>query len=310
MSTQSTLILEPEALADLRTLPIPRSAPSDSRLKEIISEGLPTLHNYVFELDALLREDPVDLKAVAWLIGGDPCLSAQVLRICRALPFAKPVLSIEGAVAMAGKERLQAMALTYPLFLTPETPGRNARQTQHLLYAFWQHSPWTALLSKRLAEWTAYSDPDKAYLAGLLHDIGKVPLMLEGVFADYGGDGGDHHIAIGRLLATAWNFPPELIESLESHHRPRQAHLDPALTGIVALADQYGERCGLGIGLEEPRLSPPLTAEIVELAQDCLPLLSRDDTARIAEALESNLLAMSVALGQRLSSYAIRRKRL
>src|ERR1017187_4149741 len=115
MSTQGTLVREPAALTDRREFSIPRTVPSDHRLEEIVTEGLPTLPSYVFELDARLKADPVDVKSVAWLIGADPCLSAQVLRICHAMPFAKPVLRIERAVAMAGEERLRALALTSPL---------------------------------------------------------------------------------------------------------------------------------------------------------------------------------------------------
>jgi putative nucleotidyltransferase with HDIG domain len=269
---------------------------------------LPTLPGYVFELDARLKADPADLKSVAWLIGTDPCLSAQVLRICHAMPFAKPVLHIDGAVALAGAARLRAMALTSPLLHIPETAG-STKQTQRLLNAFWQHSPWTALLSERLAEWIGYPDPEKAYVAGLLHDIGKVPLMMEGVFAEDGGEEGNHHIEIGRLLAAAWNYPPELMEVLEFHHSPRQARQDAALTGIVAVADQYGERCGLGLDWGEPRLSRPVTASVVELLHDCLPTLSQDDTARVAEALERNLQAMLLALGRRLAACTALRKR-
>src|ERR1022692_3193940 len=300
MSMLGTLVREPVAPQGGRALSfsrsVPGSLPSEDQLEEIVAEGLPTLPSYVFELDARLKAEPFDVKGVSWLIGADPCLAAQVLRICHAMPFAKPALRMEGVVAMAGKSRLQALALTSPLLRFPETPGRSASQTQRMLHSFWQHSSWTALLSERLAGWTGYPDPEKAYVAGLLHDIGKVPLMMEGVFAEYGAEQGDHHIEIGRLLAAAWNYPPELIEVLAFHRRPRQARLDAALTGIVAVADQYSERCGLGLDLGEPRLSRLATAEVVELLQDCLPDLSREDSGRVAELLENNQLGMLLAL--------------
>jgi putative nucleotidyltransferase with HDIG domain len=309
MSKQGTLLREPTAPTDGREIAIPFAIPSENQLEEIVAEGLPTLPSYIFELTALLKAVPLDFKGVCWLIGADPCLSAQVLRICHALPFAKPVLHIEDAVQTAGPERLRAMALTSPLLLTPESPGRTASQTQRLLHSFWQHSPWIGLLSERLAEWTGYPDPEKAYVAGLLHDIGKVPLMLQGVFAEEDGAESSHHGAIGRMLAEAWNYPPELIETLEFHHGPRQARVDPALTGIVAAADQYGERCGLGFDLEEPRLSRPASAEVVELLHHCLPLLSRKEVRHVTGNLEDSFLAMLQALGQRLTKVSIQRKR-
>jgi putative nucleotidyltransferase with HDIG domain len=308
-----TLVREPVAPQGGRALSfsrsVPGSLPSEDQLEEIVAEGLPTLPSYVFELDARLKAEPFDVKGVSWLIGADPCLAAQVLRICHAMPFAKPALRMEGVVAMAGKSRLQALALTSPLLRFPETPGRSASQTQRMLHSFWQHSSWTALLSERLAGWTGYPDPEKAYVAGLLHDIGKVPLMVQGVFADGNEEESDHHAEIGRLLAEAWNYPPELIEAVALHHCPRQAHVDPTLTGIVAAADQYGGRCGLGFDLQEPRLSKPVMAEVVALLHACLPGLSGDNAVRVAEDLENHLLAMLVALGQRLFNGSIQRQR-
>jgi putative nucleotidyltransferase with HDIG domain len=313
MSRQDTLVREPAAPQGGRAFSfsrsVPGSLPSEDQLEEIVAEGLPTLPSYVFELDARLKAEPFDLKGVSWLIGADPCLAAQVLRICHAMPFAKPALRIEEMVAMAGKDRLQALVLTSPLLRSPETPGRSASQTQRMLQSFWQHSPWTALLSKRLAGWIGYPDAEKAYVAGLLHDIGKVPLMLYGVFAERQEEEGNHHAAIGRLLAEAWNYPPELIEVLALHHCPRQALVDPTLTGIVAAADQYGDRCGLGFDSEEPRLSRPVTAEVVALLHDCLPGLSGENAVRVAGDLENHLLAMLLALGERLSNGSIQRQR-
>jgi putative nucleotidyltransferase with HDIG domain len=306
MPLQSTLVREPAALADQPELSV-LGASREARLEAIVAEGLPTLPNYLFELSARLKSDPVDLKRVATLIAADPCLSAQVLRTCNTLPFAKPILCIENAVERAGIDRLRGMVLTVPLLQMPR--GRGRGEIERLLLSYWQHSPWTALLSERLAQWTGYQDPDKAYLAGLLHDIGKVPLMLEGIFVEDGGEQGYHHVEIGRLLATAWNYPPELTEVLELHHRPRQALLDPALTGIVAMADQYGERCGLGLAVGEPRLSRPTAREAVELLHDCLPGISPDQATRVAESLENNLLSMLLVLGERLSFGCMPRKR-
>jgi putative nucleotidyltransferase with HDIG domain len=299
MSNQSTLVGERAAPADWRKLAAPRAIPSGDQLEEIVEEGLPTLPGYIFELNARLKANLVDLDDIAWLIATDPCLSAQVLRICHAMPFAKPVLHIPKAVAMIGPARLRALVLTSPLLPTPEPMGR--RQTQRLGHSFWQHSPWTALLSERLAEWTGYPDPNKAYVAGLLHDIGKVPLVLQGIFTEGKVDESSHHAEIGRLLAEAWNYPSELVEALAFHHCPRQAHVDPALTGIVAAADQYGERCGLGFDLEKPRLSRPETAEVVAIVQECLPRLSRQVVTQVAANLENSFLAMLRALGQRLT---------
>src|SRR5579863_8972818 len=122
MAMEGTLVREPQA----PELAIPAAAPSlcEARLDEIISEGLPTLPSYVFELDARLKATPVVWSDIAWLIGADPCLAAQVLRVCHTMPFATPVLSIGAAIAIAGETRLRAIALTCPMSLE----GRRASE--------------------------------------------------------------------------------------------------------------------------------------------------------------------------------------
>ena len=72
------------------------------RLLAVISKGLPTLPNYVLDLNALLGSASVDLKKVGAVIRTDPSLSAQVLRLCNSALFGlrRRVISIEQAAVM------------------------------------------------------------------------------------------------------------------------------------------------------------------------------------------------------------------
>ena len=65
-----------------------------------LSEGLPTLPAYVFELNSLLAAAPVNLKRVGEVIRTDPSLTAQVLRLCNSafMGFRERVTKIEHAV--------------------------------------------------------------------------------------------------------------------------------------------------------------------------------------------------------------------
>ena len=246
-----------------------------------IAEGLPALPAYIFELNALLNASPVDLKLVAQLIRTDPSLAAQVLRMCHSMPYAAPVTRIEEAVVLVGVERLQALALT--CLLIGSQPAVQAMQS------FWQHSLFTAVLSERLAEWMGYPDPEKAYLAGLLHDIGELALL-----AGAGGKGQAREIGV--MIAVAWNYPADLAEILECHRHPDEARIDPALAGIVAFAEEFGERCGLGLAQSEPRFHPPSSLETAELLGQCLPGLDAAEARILAAAVESELSTMLVSL--------------
>src|ERR1017187_1637995 len=80
-------------------------------LMAALSDGLPTLPAYVFELNSMLAASPVDLKRVAEIIGTDPSLTAQVLRLCNSafMGFRERVTKIENAVMLVGTERLPTM---------------------------------------------------------------------------------------------------------------------------------------------------------------------------------------------------------
>ena len=223
------------------------------RLTGILSQDLPTLPAYVMDLNALLSSPTVDLKKVGKVIRTDPSLSAQVLRLCNSALFGlrRRVISIEQAAILLGTERLRTLVLTCSLmqFAGKRVPGPQ-------LIAFWQHSFLTGLLSERIARQIDYFEKEQAYLCGLLHDIGQLPLSIlvleeEGksrrlppsnwidnvpIERDYFGM---DHCKVGRWMAVAWNFMPSFIDVFEYHHAPERAEHDPYLVGIVATADQF-----------------------------------------------------------------------
>ncbi len=240
-------------------------------LMSALSEGLPTLPAYVFELNSLLAAAPVNLKRVEEVIRTDPSLTAQLIRLCNSafMGFRDRVTKIEHALMLVGTERLRTMVLTCSLV---EYVGH--RVASENIQSFWQHCFLTAALSERLARGVAYPQPEQAYLAGLLHDIGALPLLmvtstesqeLESI-ANYGwGESvelererfGTDHCEVGRWIGVSWNFSPTLLEVMVSHHHPREATQDPCLVGVVAAADQFCVRRGIVLGAMPPEPSDP-----------------------------------------------------
>lgn len=224
-----------------------------TRLMAILSRGLPTLPDYVLDLNALLKTSPVDLKAVGKVIRRDPSLSAQVLRVCNSAMFGlrRRVINIEEAAILLGVDRLRTLVLTCSVmqFASKRLPPEQ-------LSTFWQHSFLTALLSERIAQLTGYSEKEQAYLGGLLHDFGQLPLwmlVIEETAAsrtpppenwadniqleqDYFGL---DHCKVGRWIAVAWNFMPSFFDVFEFHHHLEESAHDPYLAGIVAAADRF-----------------------------------------------------------------------
>ena len=121
-----------------------------ARLMSILTEGLPTLPSYVFELNTLLSSSSVDLKRVGKVIRNDPSLSAQVLRLCNSALFSlrRRVLSIEEAAILMGSERLRTLVLTCSIM---EFTGRQLSREE--VQSYWQHSFMSGMLSERIAKW-------------------------------------------------------------------------------------------------------------------------------------------------------------
>jgi HD-like signal output (HDOD) protein len=273
-------------------------------LMAALSDGLPTLPAYVFELNSMLAAKPVNLKRVAEIIRTDPSLTAQVLRLCNSafMGCRERVTRIEHAVMLVGTERLRTMVLTCSLI---EYVGH--RVSSEEIQSFWQHCFLTAALSERLSRGIAYSQPEQAYLAGLLHDIGALPLLMftsteshdpeNMVMCGWGESTelererfGIDHCEMGRWIGVSWNFPPTLLEVMSSHHHPQEATQDPLLVGVVAAADQFCFRRGIVLGGLPPELSEPASNQDQVILQSCLPQLKPGEEEKLAEMLETDFL--------------------
>jgi len=273
-------------------------------LMAALSEGLPTLPAYVFELNSLLAATPVNLRRVADVILTDPSLAAQVLRLCNSafMGFRERVTRIEHAVMLVGTERLRTMVLTCSLV---EYVGHRLAAAD--IQPFWQHCFLTAALSERLARGIAYPQPEQAYLAGLLHDIGALPLLVvtsaesktaENLTAFGWGESvelerehfGTDHCEVGHWIGVSWNFPPALREVMVGHHTPREAIQDPQLVGVVSTADQFCVRRGIVLGSAPSEVSDSGGDTNLVSVQNCLPQLKPEEADRLAEMLETDFL--------------------
>lgn len=240
-----------------------------------IHQQLPALPEFVFEINRLLREKPVDLKRVSAVIAADASLAGRVVRMCNATQKERsgPVSSMEEAVILAGAGRMRALLLICALL---EYAGQQIpfREIQFFL----RHSLLTAILSEQMARCFGYPEAEKAYLAGLLHDVGVLPLLGEG-----GRPGnrweccyGVNHCEMGCAIGILGNFGPEITEVLERHHHPKSARTAPGLVELVAAADQFAEEKGIG-------LAPP---RALLMTSPNFPALKMEEIPRLARILE------------------------
>lgn len=222
------------------------------RLLLIVEKGLPPFPAIVLELTKILSGPDPDIKKAGRLIRSDPSLSSQLLRLCNSPMFGlrSRVISIEQAAVLVGGDRLRSLAMTCSMVAF----AGNALPREELA-SFWRHSLLAAMLSECLAAHQEYFEKEQAYIAGLLHDIGRLPqymLVLEErargriappewtdnpcVEREYFGM---DHCVVGSQMARSWNFMPSFIDVLQSHHEPKEAKHDPALVEVVGSIEQF-----------------------------------------------------------------------
>ena len=136
-------------------------------------EQMPTIPVVLAPLLKYLEQplDQLDVQRVVDLISQDKSLAAQCLRMANSPAFGRwqTVDSIRNAVVALGLQRMRDIALSCSVLkLLPKD------KTSIDPIVFWEHSLGCALVCRQFARKIGFSDPSKAYLAGLLHDIGIV----------------------------------------------------------------------------------------------------------------------------------------
>ena len=306
----------PAQLNQAESARLEKEQSQEAKVRAILADGIPTLPAYVFELSSLLSCLPVDLRRVCRVIRTDPSLAAQVIRLCNSamLGLRGRVSNIEHAVILLGTERLRTLVLTCSLI---ECVGNFLAPNE--LQSFWQHSLLTATLSERSALCLHYSEAEQAYLAGLLHDLGVLPLLVlalppkgpklapgaimwgESMELERQQFGVDHCL-VGKCIGLSWNFAPEIIDVLEHHHQPQEARQDGLLVEIIGAADHVCQMHGVRVGGEPSRIALGDQNTYKELLDRCAPRLSDEQKTRLAMILEVEFPEIIKLLEQRIAA--------
>lgn len=267
----------------------------------------------VAEISEVLGSNPIDLKRLGEVAQRHPAAASQIIKVCNTSTFSLscPVSSLEQATVSLGAALLRAVTLAWGLI---EQVGRCLPAAQAQL--FWQHSLTTALVSERIAAWTGYPLTE-AYLAGFLHDIGRVPLLMvsgppeaaAGTGASRCGestaaeanDFGIDHCELGRQIGMGWGFPEPFIEVFALHHASSAEANAPELLNIVGTAESLCSRRVPAFG--GAAVNPRYGANRHELAVGSAADPDLAAGASLVEILELEFLqtAQSLKLGDSVS---------
>ncbi|MFW8600726.1 HDOD domain-containing protein [Desulfobacterota bacterium M19] len=220
-------------------------------------ERIPTLPAVAVEAIRLLEGDPSNFESVADLLRNDQVLSGRILRYANAafVGARQKITSIPRAISLLGFNTVRGLILSVSVF---DCFSDAAQERLEGLVNFWLHAIGVAAASELLAEKLGFANVDEAYLAGLVHDIGKLicyqqmpnefsevclelekqggystdaPLALDVERRKMGLD----HTDAGRIAAEQWMFPASLVKALASHHQPVPEAVRPEKENLYQL---------------------------------------------------------------------------
>lgn len=226
--------------------------------------NLPSLPTVVMELLASIDQEDVKIDALAKKIAQDQALTAKTLRLANSSFYglSNQVNTIHEAIAILGFRTVRSLATTAALL---ETFSGRVHASFNAT-PFWRHALASAICARELAGYLQIN-PEHAYTAGLLHDIGRLVLvsqfhpnyeatmayrnlhdcsLLNAEHAVLGID----HAAIGHALTKHWKFPESVQHAIACHHAPSCVGL-PALSITVMAADAIAHALDLSLSEED-----------------------------------------------------------
>jgi HD-like signal output (HDOD) protein len=247
--------------------------------------------------------DQLDVQKVVSLLAQDKSLTAQSLHMANSPLFGhwQTIDSLKGAVVSLGFQRLRDIVISCSVLrLMP------LGESKINPVVFWEHSLGCALVCRHFAREIAFPHPEKAYLGGLLHDLGILVNLW--ILPQEFGRAVDHaqakqvplfeveremfgitHCETGRMLAERWGLTPDLIEAVSYHHDAASAKTHRSLVALVALSDLLCRMADLGHGYQELcQVSFQEEPAFEVLLEEC-PALTAFDWARFTFELEGYL---------------------
>ncbi|HKY91310.1 MAG TPA: HDOD domain-containing protein [Nevskiaceae bacterium] len=205
----------------------------DAILHERVTLG--SMPSVVAKISAAAGRQDITARELANELLADPVLAGRLLRVANSSRYrgSQPVTKLQLAIARLGLPVACKLVLTLALShaVKPSHPELRSRLAQQ-----WKHSIEVAAMSRVLADHYADVDPEEAFLAGLVHRIGVLPIInmadqMPGTAIRL--DILDKSIRtwqakVGSLLLRTWHFPPTLVGVCLDVENPHRDHPGPA----------------------------------------------------------------------------------
>ncbi len=245
---------EPEMLkaAVMRALDLQNSV-QDEKLQQLISQldRLPSIPSLYTEILQKLQEQEVNMDSIGEIIAKDMGMTAKILKLVNSSFFGlrRQISSAAEAVAYIGLDTIKSLVLSFNSFSQFE----KVKLGEFSIEKLWNHSQATAAVAKQIArlEKADQKTVDEAFVAGLLHDTGKLilasnrPEQYDEVLQSQRDQNlnsstaeeqsfGANHADVGGYLLGLWGLPVPVVEAIAFHHHPSRS-LNKAFSPLTAV---------------------------------------------------------------------------
>ena len=233
--------------------------------KEIVEtiKGLPSMPQIILKAQEIIANPDAGIRELTKVIEKDQAVSARMVKLANSAYYglSGKIGTIHKAITMLGQKTLREVLLTigYSGLL-----DRNLKGYGYESGDLWRHSIAVGIGARITAEIKGYDEPSEAYLAGLIHDAGKLVLdpyilKMKKDFDAFLSDEsqtylnaersifGFDHADIAADVCRKWHVPPAISMAVRFHHAPSESK-ENVLAYIVHLADQVARTGGLGYG--------------------------------------------------------------
>jgi putative nucleotidyltransferase with HDIG domain len=214
----------------------------------------------------LAEDERAAAMDLATVISSDQALTAKLLRLSNSAyyGYARRISTVREAVILLGMRTVRSVAIASGII-----DAFAVTEQDHCFDCdlFWAHSVTVGLVAEAIARETKSARPEDAFTAGVIHDIGKLAMLLtepelfartvalvtvdEITYSEAESQVfGVSHAQIGARLAQRWKFPESLVEAIQAHHPAKPVTRIDSLAAVVAMANLACNREGLACGFD------------------------------------------------------------
>ena len=234
---------------------------------------LPSMPEVALKINKAVQDETLDFKKIAEIIQTDPMISARAVQVANSAMYSgsQPVQTIQRAVQRIGLRAMRTIVMSVTLrnLYSAQSPLIKKR-----MKSYYHHSIRVGVISHVLTKKLKGFDPEQAFLAGLMHDIGVVPLLIR---ADKHNEIKDDvelldkllqslKTKVGAMLLKQWSFEEELITVARDAENWQRDVIKADYCDVVQVAQLHCEMIG-GRKLDAPSLAELPAFERLELGE-------------------------------------------